>query len=141
MYKTDRTFGKFTYFVTQVRKLMGQLAYLRFREQRRSNENIVLVPKTRGVPSEKLTVPRLELMGALITARMGGYLKNKVFDRTVITLWTDSSIALGWIRGGRKWESFITNSGGNTRNVPSNSVASLPRIFQPPGCTNSRLFG
>lgn len=74
----------------------GAVAYLRFVNSAGGTETSFLSSKTRVAPIRKLTVPRLELMGVLIAARMGAYLKNKVFGRrAVITFWTDSSIALG----------------------------------------------
>ncbi|GIX95307.1 reverse transcriptase [Caerostris darwini] len=54
---------------------------------------------------------RLELMGALIAARLWQYL-SKVFCGLVngVFLWTDSKICLCWIKGSaREWKQFVSN--------------------------------
>ncbi|KAH9374609.1 hypothetical protein HPB48_017399 [Haemaphysalis longicornis] len=73
-------------------------------------------------------------MGALIAARMGAYLKNKVFDRKgVITFWTDSSIALGWIRGGKKWESFCHEKWRKYKESPVQLSGVIAQDLSTPG--------
>lgn len=55
-------------------------------------------------------MPKLELMGPLVAARMGEYLNRKVFyGTTTIWYWTDSSISLGWITGNKRLEPFVAN--------------------------------
>ncbi|GBN46304.1 hypothetical protein AVEN_246835-1 [Araneus ventricosus] len=73
-------------------KAYGAVAYIR---HKRTFEVQFLLSKTRVAPVKKLTLPRLELLGALIAARIASYLKSllriSAFD---IYCWTDSSIAL-----------------------------------------------
>ncbi|GIX95696.1 reverse transcriptase [Caerostris extrusa] len=60
---------------------------------------------------KKLSLPRLELMGARIAARLWKYL-SKVFCGLAdgVFLWTDSEICLCWIKGSaREWKQFVTN--------------------------------
>ncbi|GIX96621.1 reverse transcriptase [Caerostris extrusa] len=67
--------------------------------------------KSRIKPVKKLSLPRLELMGALIAARLWKYL-SKVFCGLVdgVFLWTDSEICLCWIKGSaREWKQFVSN--------------------------------
>lgn len=58
-----------------------------------------------------MTLPRLELMGALIGARLGSYLSNLLNINDVNTFyWTDSVIALHWIKcQAELWKPFVQN--------------------------------
>ncbi|XP_035225884.1 uncharacterized protein LOC118198336 [Stegodyphus dumicola] len=67
--------------------------------------------KSRIPPLKKLSLPRLELMGAVVAARLGKYLL-KIFQDLVgrLVLWTDSEICLWWIKGSaREWKQFVSN--------------------------------
>ncbi|RWR99198.1 uncharacterized protein B4U79_12713, partial [Dinothrombium tinctorium] len=63
----------------------------------------------RVAPLKKLTLPRLELMGTLIGARLAYHLRNVITDASFY-FWIDSMIALSWIRGSaKKWKPFVAN--------------------------------
>jgi hypothetical protein len=67
--------------------------------------------KTRIAPVKRVTLPRLELMAAVITARLCTYVRNALdcqIDR--IVCWTDNSSTLHWIRGSpSQWKPFVAN--------------------------------
>ncbi|XP_040074731.1 uncharacterized protein LOC120846891 [Ixodes scapularis] len=64
-----------------------------------------------GPSGMTLTLPRLELMGALLAPRLHHYLIGTL--RTplqAVYLWTDSTIAMHWIKGSAlKWKPFVAN--------------------------------
>ena len=69
--------------------------------------------KTRVAPLHNQTIPRLELLGAVILARLvtavEGALKCEVPIKK-ITCWSDSEVALCWIRGvDKEWKQFVQN--------------------------------
>ncbi|KRY15519.1 Anaphase-promoting complex subunit 10, partial [Trichinella patagoniensis] len=70
-----------------------------------------VMSKTRIAPVKRVTLPRLELMAALITARLLSFVKTSLevkFSR--IVCWTDSQIALRWIQGDSyRWKPFVGN--------------------------------
>ncbi len=53
----------------------------------------LVASKSRVAPLKRLTLPRLELMGAVIAARLASTLMKALqMDRTQLRLWTDSMI-------------------------------------------------
>ncbi|KFM75076.1 hypothetical protein X975_15167, partial [Stegodyphus mimosarum] len=66
--------------------------------------------KSRVAPAKEVTVPRLELLGALIATR----LYRQVIDALKLTkcqvyLWSDSSVDLTWIKKDSHWSVFVAN--------------------------------
>ncbi|XP_078357270.1 uncharacterized protein LOC144642154 [Oculina patagonica] len=71
----------------------------------------LVMSKTRVAPVRKITLPRLELMAAVITARLCTYVKGAI-DCPIsrIVCWTDNSSTLHWIRGAAsQWKPFVAN--------------------------------
>ncbi|KRY65027.1 hypothetical protein T4A_7068 [Trichinella pseudospiralis] len=58
-----------------------------------------------------VTVPRLKLMAALITARLISFMKTSLEMKfSKVVCWTDSQIALRWIQGDSyRWKPFVGN--------------------------------
>lgn len=85
--------------------------YLRALSNDRRISTCLVMSKTRVAPLKKLTLPRIELMTAVITARLCTYVKKQLdcaIDRTVC--WTDNSATLHWIRGcASQWKPFVAN--------------------------------
>jgi len=67
--------------------------------------------KNRLAPVKKVTLPRLELLAALVGARLLHYFcQATCIDITEATLWSDSTVALGWIRQDpNRWKTFVCN--------------------------------
>ena len=85
-----------------------------------------LASRSRVAPVKQETIPRLKLLAALILARLishvGEALEPEV-DITYLTCWTDSKVALAWIKGEeREWKPFVQNRVNEIRTlVPVNS--------------------
>lgn len=67
--------------------------------------------KNRLAPIKRVTLPRLELLGALLASRLLRYFCEATgLDPTQATLWTDSTVALGWIQqDSSRWKAFVSN--------------------------------
>ncbi|XP_070573704.1 uncharacterized protein [Ptychodera flava] len=68
--------------------------------------------KARVAPTSDLSLPRLELMAALIGTRLSKFVINALSGKINITqryLWSDSQIALYWINSVKKLPIFVSN--------------------------------
>lgn len=70
-----------------------------------------MTSKTRVAPTKKITLPRLELLGALLASRLANYILQAFqYPHIVTWFWCDSNVALGWIRGSLdRWKPFVRN--------------------------------
>ena len=73
--------------------------------------NSLEMSETLVPPVRKISLPRLELMAAVITARLFSYVKYAIdchINRLVC--WTDNSLTLNWMRGSAtRWKPFVGN--------------------------------
>lgn len=76
----------------------GAVAYLRTKDSDGRVEVRLITAKTRVSPKRPLTIPRLELQGALLVARMAKHLeKNLRLALQGCVFWTDSQVVRAWI--------------------------------------------
>lgn len=90
-------------------KAYGAVAYFRCAVE---SSTAFVMAKTRVAPiNKKVTLPRLELLSALIAARLVKYLRSLFgIHNEKIFLWTDSTIVLHWINGSpERWKQFVRN--------------------------------
>lgn len=89
----------------------GAAVYMRVRQASATSVSLVM-SKGRVAPLKRLTLPRLELLGCLMAARLVQFVRRalRLPASTQYTCWTDSMIALGWIRGNpQRWKQFVAN--------------------------------
>ncbi|RWR98846.1 uncharacterized protein B4U79_02881, partial [Dinothrombium tinctorium] len=86
----------------------GAVAYVRLRTD--NNISItLLISKARVAPLKKVSLPRLELLAALIGARVKKFLSEQ-FNDFSFYLWSDSMVVLHWIKSSSKrWKPFVCN--------------------------------
>ena len=72
-----------------------------------------LACKTRVAPLQSITIPRLELLSALLLARLINTVSSALessLPALEMECYTDSTVALHWIKGtGREWKAFVQN--------------------------------
>lgn len=58
-----------------------------------------------------MTLPRLELSAAKLLARLAAHVRTTLsLEKIPLHCWTDSTVALGWIRGHpSKWKTYVAN--------------------------------
>lgn len=102
--------------------------------------------KARIAPINKLTIPRLELMGCVLGARLGKSIITSFSKQITSFFWTDSSTALAWVLRNDEWGTFVGNrvreivqltNTENWRHVPGKmNPADLPSR----GCSPKELL-
>lgn len=90
----------------------GAAVYIRIPLPDDSFSVSLVMAKGRVAPVKRVSLPRLELLGSLLAARLVTYVRRALHlpDSTTCRCWTDSMIALGWIRGDpERWKRFVSN--------------------------------
>lgn len=89
----------------------GACIYLRSISEDGRVEVHLLCSKSRVAPLKTLSIPRLELCGALLLAQLMQRVSNCLpFKVDGVHLWTDSRIVLCWLRScSRQWTQFVAN--------------------------------
>ncbi|XP_069126383.1 uncharacterized protein [Argopecten irradians] len=68
----------------------------------------LLLSKNRVTPLKETTLPRMELLGAVIGVQLAEYFES-VLNTNLITLWCDSQIVLHWLKSDKPLKKFISN--------------------------------
>ncbi|XP_054709780.1 uncharacterized protein LOC129219413 [Uloborus diversus] len=92
-------------------RAFGAVAYFRYSNSYGEIKTSFIMAKGRVAPLKTLSLPRCELMGALIGARLAKYLKG-IFPNLTENLycWSDSTIVLHWLRRSpNEWKPFVSN--------------------------------
>jgi len=95
----------------------------------------LVASKTRVSPVKKQTIPRLELLGALILTRLADTVMQQFPLKLPITYWVDSTTTLCWIKNHRPWKQYVSR---RVNEIRSMSVGSQWRYC--PGEVNPADF-
>ena len=77
----------------------------------KNNMSALVMSKSRVAPLKGLTLPRLELMAAVIGARLSRHVQKEV-TVTKVELWSDSQIVLHWLQTKRTLQRGWTGGRG-----------------------------
>ncbi|XP_003370011.1 Pao retrotransposon peptidase superfamily [Trichinella spiralis] len=92
-------------------KAYGGAVYIRMIDIEGKGVIKLIVAKSKVTPLKSVTLPRLELVAALVTAKLISHVKQ-VIDLNIdrVCCWSDSQITLCWIRNvARTWKPFVKN--------------------------------
>ena len=93
-------------------KAYGAVAYL----QQGMNSSLVM-SKTRAAPLKQLSLPKLELMAAVLATRLYLFIMTSLNMKCSAYLWSDSQIVLFWIDSKKKLKPFVNNRVSEIRSV------------------------
>ena len=84
-------------------KAYGTIAFFH-----QGDESTFVMARGKVAPLKTLTLPQLELLGALTAARLSTYIQKSLSQYHFRThIWTDSQIVLYWLQGGKKLKPFV----------------------------------
>lgn len=92
----------------------------------------LITSKSRVAPLKAMTIPRLELMGAVLATRLANsILKTLTVDKT--SFWTDSTNVLHWVRNqSRCFKPFVANRIGEIqRTTNPEQWRHIPGVLNP----------
>lgn len=86
-------------------------AYLKSVDEEGTSHITLLYSKTKVSPVKVISLPRLELMAAVLAAKASAYVKTSLNIPTLqFYMWTDAQVTLHWIRGSsRQYKTFVAN--------------------------------
>ena len=89
----------------------GQCSYLRLIDPNQRVHCSLIMAKARVTPIKPVTIPRLELMAALVSVRISAALLEELDISNVVEwFWTDSSVVLSYIRNeAGRFHVFVAN--------------------------------
>ena len=102
----------------------------------------LLTAKNRVAPKRSLCVPRVDLCGAVLGAKLveaiSSSLSDQRFPTPKVYAWTDSTVTLAWLQDfPRKWKTFLANSVAKIQNIISFSNWNfVPTEENPADCTS-----
>ena len=89
----------------------GQASYLRVENSKGDVSSTLLVGKSRVAPIKPVTIPRLELTAATVSAKVAALLRTEIsIEPCPEFFWTDSEVVLGYLKNERKrFYLFVAN--------------------------------
>jgi hypothetical protein len=123
-------------------KAYSAVVYLRTTSPNAKPMISLIASKTRVAPIKTISVPRLELCGAVLLAQLlpavQNSLKLKIDD---VRAWTDSTDVLGWIEAHpSKWKTFVANRATEIQeNIPPSAWGHVDGVENPADCASRGL--
>ena len=106
-------------FVDASQEAYGAATYIRHLYEDGTVTCCLVASKSRVVPLQAVSIPRLELMAAIVGLRLAETIGNVLtIAKSRCMFWSDSMDVLYWIRGqSRKFKPFVANRVGEIQNM------------------------
>jgi len=116
--------------------------YLRVTMENEESYCHLLKGKSRIAPAAKVSIPRLELCGAGLLARLLSFMQaNMTLKFVSVTAWTDSTITLAWIKSPTaKLKTFVANRVAKIQQLTDVNIwRHVPSELNPADCASRGL--
>jgi len=90
----------------------GAVAYLQ-----QGTQSTIQMSKARTAPLKQQSLPRLELMAAVLGTRLYSFISKSVSADMHVCFWSDSQIYLSWITSKKKLKPFVNNRVNEIRSI------------------------
>ena len=99
----------------------GQCSYLRMTNSQGDIHCAFVMGKSRVAPLKQVTIPRLELTAAVVSAKIGKYLVDTLkYSRVHQYFWVDSKIVLGYVSNeAKRFNTYVANRIQQIRDLSS----------------------
>ena len=99
----------------------GTVTYLRIEYPDGETECSFVTAKSRNAPIKSVSIPRLELQGALLAARVDDAVRRELdLNPEKVVFWTDSMITLNYIKNdSRRFQTYVANRVTEIRELTS----------------------
>lgn len=121
----------------------GGVVYLRATDSNGTVRVSLVMAKTRVAPIKAISLPRLELCGAVVMAKLLDHCRKVLgISLSEVWAWTDSTIVLSWLQGNpRRFKPFVGNRVAEVMElVPPDRWKHIPGIDNPADCASRGLY-
>ena len=101
----------------------GACVYLIVKKKDGAKTSKLILSRSRVAPLKMVTLPRLELLGAVLAVQLVELVRKTLkLPKECCHCWTDSMVALGWIRDDpSRWKPFVANRVAQIQQIVSPS--------------------
>lgn len=119
------------------------VVYLRMTDEDDDVHISLVIAKTKVSPIKRLTIPRLELCGAVLLAHLLNHIKG-IFEIPMhdVYAWTDSSVVLSWLSGSpKRFRTYVGNRVSTIISmIPPERWKHVSGTDNPADCASRGLF-
>ncbi|XP_076302002.1 uncharacterized protein LOC143220171 [Lasioglossum baleicum] len=129
-------------FADASERAYGAVVYLRMKTEDNRWTLTLVAAKSKVAPLQQVSLPRLELCAAHLLARLTQHITTTLhMDKTEVHLWSDSTVALGWIQGHpSRWRTYVANRVADIqRRVPEAQWHHIAGVKNPADCASRGL--
>ncbi len=124
-------------------KAYSGVVYLSMRDTKGMVHTSLVASKTRVAPIKPLTIPRLELNGALVLAQLLSHCKEVLgIPLSSVYAWSDSTIVLAWLQGNpRRFKVYVANRVAQIMDlIPADRWNHVVSEENPADCASRGIF-